>query len=129
MSRSASTTTTSELLRPIVPPSLPRKAFFSERDLASKMGKSTQAFRVSMLTCLVIGHRPGNTRLQPWGGKGGVRADTGTCRCLSLGCRCGGSRALHLPAAPRRAGRSWSRDCACTDHVADHALITWLIMH
>ena len=22
-----------------------------------------------------------------------------------------------------------SRDCACTDHVADHALITWLIMH
>ena len=22
-----------------------------------------------------------------------------------------------------------SRDCACTDHMADHALITWLIMH
>ena len=20
----------------------------------------------------------------------------------------------------------WSRDCACTDHMADHALITWL---
>ena len=23
----------------------------------------------------------------------------------------------------------WSCDCACTDHVADVALITWVIMH
>ena len=23
----------------------------------------------------------------------------------------------------------WSRDCACTDPMADHALIAWLIMH
>src|SRR4030088_2126351 len=48
MSRSASTTTTLELLRPMVPPALPRNAFFSERDLASKMGNSTHASRVSM---------------------------------------------------------------------------------
>jgi hypothetical protein len=48
MSRNASMTTTLELLRPIVPPALPRKAFFSERDLASKMGNSTHALRVSM---------------------------------------------------------------------------------
>ena len=53
MSRRASTTTTSELLRPIDPPALPRNAFFSDRDLASKIGKSTQASRVSILTCPV----------------------------------------------------------------------------
>ena len=23
----------------------------------------------------------------------------------------------------------WSRDCACTDHMADHAMIMWLIIH
>ena len=23
----------------------------------------------------------------------------------------------------------WSRDCTCTEHVADHALFSWLIMH
>ena len=48
MSRNASTTTTLELLRPIVPPALPRKAFFRERDFASKMGNSTHALCVSM---------------------------------------------------------------------------------
>jgi len=48
MSRNASTTTTLELLRPIVPPALPRNAFFKERDLASKMGNSTHASRVSI---------------------------------------------------------------------------------
>src|SRR5690625_2948538 len=48
MSRSASTTTTLELLRPIAPPALPRNAFFNDRDLASKMGNSTQASWVSM---------------------------------------------------------------------------------
>src|SRR5690625_7929773 len=48
MSRKASTTTTLELLRPIAPPALPRNAFFNDRDLASKMGNSTQASWVSM---------------------------------------------------------------------------------
>ena len=48
MSRSASMTTTLDSLRPIVPPALPRNAFFSERALASKMGNSTHALRVSM---------------------------------------------------------------------------------
>ena len=48
MSRSASMTTTLSVLRPIAPPALPRNAFFSERVLASKMGNSTQASRVSM---------------------------------------------------------------------------------
>ena len=48
MSRSASMTTTLDSLRPIVPPALPRNAFFSERDLASKMGNSTHALRVSI---------------------------------------------------------------------------------
>ena len=48
MSRSASMTTTLESLRPIVPPALPRNAFFSDRDLASKIGNSTQAFWVWM---------------------------------------------------------------------------------
>jgi hypothetical protein len=31
-----------------VPPAAPRKVFFSDRDLASKMGNSTHALRVSM---------------------------------------------------------------------------------
>jgi hypothetical protein len=48
MSRNASMTTTLELLRPMVPPALPRTAFFNERDLASKMGNSTHASRVSI---------------------------------------------------------------------------------
>lgn len=46
MSRNASMTTTLELLRPMVPPALPRTAFFSERDLASKIGNSTHALCV-----------------------------------------------------------------------------------
>src|SRR5215217_2824673 len=48
MSRSASITTTLDSLRPIVPPALPRNAFFSERAFASKMGNSTHALRVSI---------------------------------------------------------------------------------
>src|SRR5271166_1204814 len=48
MSRNASMTMTLELLRPMVPPALPRKAFFKDRALASKMGNSTHASRVSM---------------------------------------------------------------------------------
>jgi hypothetical protein len=48
MSRSASMTTTLDALRPMVPPALPRKAFFSDRDLASKIGNSTHAFWVEM---------------------------------------------------------------------------------
>ncbi len=52
MSRSASMTTTLDSLRPIVPPALPRNAFFSERVFASKIGNSTHALRVSMCgTC------------------------------------------------------------------------------
>src|SRR5882672_11358057 len=46
MSLSASITTTLDVLRPMVPPALPRNAFFSDRDLASKMGNSTHALRV-----------------------------------------------------------------------------------
>jgi len=41
-------TTTLSLLRPMVPPALPRNAFFSDRVFASKMGNSTQAPRVSI---------------------------------------------------------------------------------
>ncbi len=54
MSFRASTTTTSELLRPMAPPALPRNAFFIDRDFASKIGKSTQALCVEMFTCSVI---------------------------------------------------------------------------
>src|ERR1700742_1128654 len=35
---------------PILPPTLPSTAFFSDRVLASKIGKSTDAFQTSMLT-------------------------------------------------------------------------------
>src|SRR5688572_5021125 len=35
---------------PILPPTLPRTFFFSDRVLASKIGKSTEAFQISMLT-------------------------------------------------------------------------------
>src|SRR6266496_3624566 len=35
---------------PILPPTLPRTSFFRERDFASKIGKSTEAFQTSMLT-------------------------------------------------------------------------------
>src|SRR3546814_4579149 len=48
MSRNASTTTTLDSLRPMLPPALPRNAFFSDRDLASKLGSSTPAFSVEM---------------------------------------------------------------------------------
>lgn len=43
MSRSASTTTVLLAFFPNVPPAVESIAFFSERDLASKIGKSTQA--------------------------------------------------------------------------------------
>src|SRR5699024_2512681 len=39
----ASTTTTLDAFRPIAPPAEPRTAFLRERDLASKIGKSTHA--------------------------------------------------------------------------------------
>src|ERR1700739_1437436 len=45
ISRNASITTTLEALRPIEPP---RTVFFSERDLASKIGNSTHASWVSI---------------------------------------------------------------------------------
>ena len=48
MSRNASMTDDVGLLRPMVPPALPRNAFFSERDFASKIGNSTHAPRVVM---------------------------------------------------------------------------------
>ena len=51
MSRNASMTTTLDSLRPMAPPALPRNAFFSERDLASKIGNSTHALWVSMWGC------------------------------------------------------------------------------
>ena len=78
MSRSASMTTTLDSLRPIAPPALPRKAFFSERDLASKMGNSTHALRVSMMRRL----------------RGGVHVPTGTDRSRWPPPRC--------PVTPRR---------------------------
>jgi hypothetical protein len=37
---------------PILPPTLPKASFFSDLDLASKIGKSTDAFQTSMLTML-----------------------------------------------------------------------------
>ena len=43
MSFSASTTTVLEAFLPIAPPAEDMTAFFRERDLASKIGKSTQA--------------------------------------------------------------------------------------
>jgi hypothetical protein len=49
-SRSAAMTTTLEVLRPILPPALPRNVCLSERDLASKIGNSTHAWRTSTPT-------------------------------------------------------------------------------
>ena len=49
MSRSASMIGTLESV-PIRPPARPSTAFFSERVLASKIGKSTAALSMSMLT-------------------------------------------------------------------------------
>src|SRR5437763_17191765 len=49
MSRSASMIGT-RCPVPILPPTLPSTAFFSDLDLASKIGKSTEAFQTSMLT-------------------------------------------------------------------------------
>ena len=50
MSLRASTTTTLDAFRPIAPPADPSTAFLSDRDLASKIGKSTQASTQSMDT-------------------------------------------------------------------------------
>ncbi|SKZ57265.1 Uncharacterised protein [Mycobacteroides abscessus subsp. abscessus] len=47
---SASTTTTFDALAPITPPAAPSTDFLSDRVLASKMGKSTQASQVSTRT-------------------------------------------------------------------------------
>jgi hypothetical protein len=55
MLRSASMTTTLDAVRPIAPPALPRNVFFSDRVLASKIGNSTHAWWVSMLTIAAIG--------------------------------------------------------------------------
>src|SRR4051812_24416314 len=49
MSRSASMIGT-RFSVPIRPPALPSTAFFNDRVLASKMGKSTEAFQTSILT-------------------------------------------------------------------------------
>ena len=57
MSRSASMTTTLDSLRPIVPPALPRNAFFSERVFASKIGNSTHALWVSMCGTATLSRR------------------------------------------------------------------------
>ena len=43
MSLSASTTTVLSAFLPMAPPAVDSIAFFSERDFASKMGKSTHA--------------------------------------------------------------------------------------
>src|ERR671932_1328215 len=50
MLRSASMTTTLRSLAATLPPTTPRTVCFSDRDLASKMGKSTPASWTSMLT-------------------------------------------------------------------------------
>src|SRR5687767_11936122 len=39
---------------PILPPTLPSASFFSDLDLASKIGKSTEAFQTSMLTMMCL---------------------------------------------------------------------------
>ncbi len=49
MSRSASMTGTFDSV-PMRPPARPSTAFFNERVLASKIGKSTPALSMSMLT-------------------------------------------------------------------------------
>src|SRR5947209_17275273 len=55
MSRSASMIGT-RFSVPILPPALPSTAFFSDRDFASKIGKSTEAFQTSMLTMFYKPH-------------------------------------------------------------------------
>src|SRR5580693_5810182 len=81
MSRNASMTTTLEALRTILPP---RKVFFSERDLASKMRNSTHALCVSMygrwglVTCCRLEVLPGARTPGPTG-----PADTRGQRALS----------------------------------------------
>src|SRR5581483_9444613 len=96
MSRSASMTTTLDALRPIDPP---RTVFFSERDLASKIGNSTHASRVSMCGpvgvtgCLQVlpGARAGSTVAAATGRQAPLLAhllELRACRHL-LGEQCG----------------------------------------
>ena len=83
----------------MVPPALPRKAFFSERDFASKIGNSTHASRVSM-----------------YGSPQQVSVTTsarGTARCPEARPpRCPG---LPTPggSAPWRICSSWARAAIC----------------
>src|SRR5699024_7539629 len=51
---SASTTTTLSSFLPMAPPAEESMAFFSDRDLASKMGKSTHALYVSIETMVLL---------------------------------------------------------------------------
>src|ERR687893_2220099 len=55
---SASMTTTLRSLAATLPPTTPRTVCFRERDLASKMGKSTLAWRTSMLTMVMLSSDP-----------------------------------------------------------------------
>src|SRR5271157_6382514 len=85
MSRNASMTRTFDVLRPIVPPALPRNVFFSDRDFASKIGNSTHAPTVSMLTSSAAGppcgSGPGLTPLAV-----GSKTDTVLCLLQVLSC-------------------------------------------
>src|SRR5919206_1899674 len=58
MFRRASMTTTLRSLAATLPPTTPSTVCFSERDLASKMGKSTLALRTSMLTMVASSSDP-----------------------------------------------------------------------
>src|SRR3712207_390901 len=58
MLRSASMTTTLRSLAATLPPTTPRTVCFSDRDLASKIGKSTLASRTSMLTMVASSSDP-----------------------------------------------------------------------
>src|SRR5919202_3657735 len=58
MLRRASMTTTLRSLAATLPPTTPRTVCFSDRDLASKIGKSTLASRTSMLTMVASSSDP-----------------------------------------------------------------------
>src|SRR3712207_1570619 len=58
MLRSASITTTLRSLAATLPPTTPRTVCFSDRDFASKIGKSTLASRTSMLTMVASSSDP-----------------------------------------------------------------------
>src|SRR6202012_4001046 len=107
ISRSASITTTLEALRPIEPPST---VFFSERDLASKIGNSTHASWVSIcgpvgvtVVCLQVlpGARTGSAGPSGTWGQAALLAHLlELCACGHLLSEQGGLNPVEQPFQP-----------------------------